>query len=202
MLAAVGFQGSKVETAASQASARSSEAYWRGLFTDHFAWIARLVARLGVPLGEVEDVTQTVFLRAHDHLAELRDVENVGGWLRGVTVRVVSEHRRWRRVRRIKDWLLRSRLEDDLVPPSTPEQSAEAIRAHRLVSELLEQMSPKLREVLVLMDLEQCTPLEVAEALGLPVNTVKSRRRLAREEFQRLHEKREKQLARASRKQP
>jgi RNA polymerase sigma-70 factor (ECF subfamily) len=179
----------------------SDQALWRSLWTDHFRWISRLVLRLGVPFSEVEDVTQNVFLRAHDHLTELREVQNVGGWLRGVTVRVVSEHRRWRRVRRIKDWLLQSRVAEDLVPTATPEQNAEALRAHRLVSELLDQMGPKLREVLVLMDLEQCTPLEVAETLGLPVNTVKSRRRLAREEFQRLHEKREKQLARASRKQ-
>jgi RNA polymerase sigma-70 factor (ECF subfamily) len=187
-----------VQPAADAAPSRPSIAdrnlAWRALWEHHFEPACRLICRLGVPLGEVEDVAQTVFLRAHDHLDELPGIDNVGGWLRGFVVRVVSEHRRWRRVRRIKDWLLRDRIEDDTPPSPTPEQSAEAIEAHRIVSALLDEMSPKLREVLVLMELEDCTPLEVAALLGLPVNTVKSRRRLAREEFQRLHEKREKRL--------
>jgi RNA polymerase sigma-70 factor (ECF subfamily) len=172
------------------------ERAWRALFEEHFGWVARLVFRFGVPPGDVEDVAQTVFIRAYDHIDELKEIENPGGWLRGIVVRVVSEHRRWRRVRRLKAWLLESRAAEESEPPLTPEQAAQSLEAQRIVAEILDRMSGKLRDVLVLCELEECGPLEVAELLGVPVNTVKSRRRLAREEFQRLFAEREKRLAR------
>jgi DNA-directed RNA polymerase specialized sigma24 family protein len=47
-------------------------------------------------------------------------------------------------------------------------------------------MSPKLREVLVLSELEELDLTEVAMILDIPKNTVRSRRKLARDQFARL----------------
>ncbi len=58
------------------------------------------------------------------------------------------------------------------------------------IGEVLRTLSPKLRSVLVLADIEECSLAEVAEAVGAPINTVRSRRRLAREAFQREWERR------------
>jgi RNA polymerase sigma-70 factor (ECF subfamily) len=46
---------------------------------------------------------------------------------------------------------------------------------------LMDQLTPELREVLVLCDVEQRTDPEAAEILGVPVGTAKSRLRRARE---------------------
>lgn len=169
-----------------RAAAADPERAFALVYEEHFDSVYRLAFRFGVPAAEVEDVAQKVFVVAHRRITGGEQVENVGGWLRGITVRVVSQHRRWRRVRRLKAWLVKSTAEAQAPVPRTPERAAHAHRTQRAVGEVLEHMSPKLREVLVLSDVEEHTQGEVAELLGISVNTVRSRRRLAREQFQRL----------------
>jgi DNA-directed RNA polymerase specialized sigma24 family protein len=82
------------------------DAAWRALYDEHFAPVYRLVCRFGVPFADVEDVTQRVFVVAYRRVQEIDDVRNVGAWLRAIVVRVIAEHRRWLRVRRVKQWLL------------------------------------------------------------------------------------------------
>lgn len=162
------------------------DAAWRALYDEHFAQVYRLVCRFGVPFADVEDVAQRVFVVAYRRVQEIDEVRNVGAWLRAIVVRVVAEHRRWLRVRRVKQWLLRASAEAERSPQRDPERDAAARQAQRTVAAVLAQMSPKLRDVLVLLELEQLELRDAAETLGIPVNTVRSRRRLAREQFQRI----------------
>jgi RNA polymerase sigma-70 factor (ECF subfamily) len=161
---------------------------WRALYDAHVDRIYRLAFKFGVREGEVEDVTQKIFVIAHERLAEALEVGDVGAWLRGIGVRVISDHHRWWRVRAVKRWL----VEDTMTPDAVrgPEQDTSTKQTQARVSEVLERMSPKLREALVLLEMEECAPAEAAATLGVPVNTVRSRGRLAREQFQRIwHER-------------
>jgi len=168
------------------ASKLERDAAWRALYDEHFDPVYRLVCRLGVPLGDVEDVVQRAFVVAHRRIQQIEEVRNTGAWLRAIALRVVAEHRRWQRVRRVKHWVLRTSAEVDRAAASTPEREAATHEAQALVAALLARMSPKLRDVLVLLELEQLDLAETAESLGIPLNTVRSRRRLARAQFQRL----------------
>jgi RNA polymerase sigma-70 factor (ECF subfamily) len=168
-------------------SASERDRAWRVLYEEHVERIYRLVCKFGVEPGEVEDVTQKTFVIAHQRLQEIDDVENVGAWLRGIAVKVIGHHRRWHRVRRLKSWVVQATFgEDAKPPPMTPEGGVASQEEQGRVRSILAEMSPKLREVLVMTEMEECQPAEVAEVLGIPVNTVRSRKRLAKEEFQRL----------------
>ena len=156
---------------------------WRELYDAHFESVYRLSRRLGVQTAEAEDVTQRIFLRARDLLLGSDEILHPLAWLRAITVRVVAEHHRFWRVRRIKAWLLESTLAADARAPRTPAEEADTAQQQRRVAEILAEMSPKLREVLVLAELEECPPSEVAAVLAIPVNTVRSRRLLARKDF-------------------
>jgi len=162
---------------------------WRSIYANHFDSMYRMVYCLGVPAAEIEDLLQRVFLVAHQRMQEIPEIRNVPAWLRGIAVHVVHEHRRYWRIRRAKDWLLRSTTELDRERPASPEAMVGSSESRELVNAVLRQLSPKLRDVLVLLDLEECQPQEAAEVLGIPVNTVRSRRRLAREEFCRVWRK-------------
>jgi RNA polymerase sigma-70 factor (ECF subfamily) len=169
----------------SSSDAERNEA-WRTLYDAQFDRVYRLVARFGVPSAEVEDVTQQVFMVAYRRIAEVGAIGNVGGWLRGITTRVIADHHRWRRVRRVKAFMVDALYGDDATVRSTPASDAESAQVQEQVGAVLRQLSPKLRAVLVLCDIEELELAEVAENLAIPVNTVRSRRRLARESFQRL----------------
>lgn len=166
--------------------ARDRERAWRALFDGHYQRVYRLALRFGVGPAEAEDVVQRAFLIAIKRIDEVDDVRDPAAWLRGITVRVVAHHRRWRRLREAKRWLLRDTQRDDAREPVTPERHTAAAQEAALTRVVLGQMTRKLREVLVLCDIEDCRPAEAAEVLGIPVNTVRSRRRLARARFAEL----------------
>ncbi len=159
------------------------EEVWRDLYDQHFDAVHRLTRRLGVPAAESEDVTQRIFLRAHDLLRGSDEILHPLAWLRAIGVRVVAEYHRFWRVRRIKAWLLESTVLAETRSPRTPAEEADSAERQRRVAEILTTMSPKLREVLVLSELEDCPPSEVAAILDIPVNTARSRRMLARKDF-------------------
>jgi RNA polymerase sigma-70 factor (ECF subfamily) len=162
----------------------SVDEIWADLYEAHFDAVFRLVRRLGVLPGEAEDVTQRVFLRARDLLERSDEVVHPLAWLRAITVRVVAEHHRFWRLRRVKAWLVGTAF--PAIAPPTPEEDLGASETQREVSAVLARMSHKLRGVLVLLEIEELSVSEAAAVLGLPVNTVKSRRRLARAEFEKL----------------
>jgi RNA polymerase sigma-70 factor (ECF subfamily) len=168
-----------------RASARQErDRAWRDLYDAHVDRIHRLAFKFGVREAEVEDVTQRIFVIAHERLGEVARVDDVGAWLRGIGVRVIADHHRWWRVRAVKRWLV-----DDAMTPDAargPEQDASTKQTQLRVAEVLERMSPKLREALVLLEMEDCAPAEVATITGAPVNTVRSRARLAREQFEKI----------------
>jgi RNA polymerase sigma factor (sigma-70 family) len=162
---------------------------WREIYECYFDGTYRFICRCGIPASEVEDLVQSVFLRAFQRLrgrAEANTVQNMRAWLCGIALRIVSEHRRWGRVRHIKQWLLCDVMGFGGKGPATPEELSDAHETQRMVGEILQRMSPKLREVLILRDIDDRDLDEVALMLGIPQNTVRSRIRLAREKFEEI----------------
>ncbi len=162
------------------------DAGWRQLYEDESRRVARLVSRYGVARADLEDVTQQVFLAAYRRLGEVAEVRNVRAWLGGIAVRAAADHRRWHRVRRDRQWIVEGLYQDEPGADLSPRRDLEQARLERRVLAVLDRMSPKLRPVLVLCDIDEIEPARVAAILGLPLNTVRSRRRLAREAFERL----------------
>jgi len=170
---------------------------WRDVYDQHFDDIYRLICRSGVPAAEAPDLAQTVFLRAFQRSDRLRDPSapgyNLRAWLYGIALRVVSEHRRWAKVRRLKAWLLESTTGAERQPATTPEDASSSRETQRKVGEVLGKMSTKLSEVLILRDIDERGLEETAQILGIPENTVRSRLRLAREKFEALYRAQEEQ---------
>ncbi len=162
------------------------EGAWRTLYEQNFEAIYRLVCSLGIEPFEAEDVVQRVFLVAYRRILEMVDVENPPAWIRGIAVKVVAEYRRWRKVRRLKQWLLKSSEEAGAVRAASPERMIIVDETQACVHKILAKMNPKLSAALILHELEDHSLEEVAQILAVPVNTVRSRKRLARQEFERL----------------
>lgn len=169
---------------ASAAAAAGANAF-HALYQRYFDRIFGLITRFGASRSEAEDLTQRVFVVAYRHAADLAEIHSPEAWLRGIAVRTVHQHFRWWRVRRAARF-----LEDTwagrTVDERSPEREVMAGEALTHVRAVLRSMSQKLRDVLVLVDLEGLSPREAAQILGVPVNTVRSRRALGRDQFRQL----------------
>ena len=175
----------------------SGDATFALLYEENFDRIYRLIGRYGIPSADIEDVTQQVFGVALARRDELAQLENPRAWLCAVAARVVREHYRWRKVRRLRAWLVEHSWAGRAIHEGTPEASALSSEASERVHRVLEAMSTKLRDALVLTDLAELGTREAAEILAIPHNTLRSRHRLAREQFLRLWQANEAQAPRA-----
>ena len=113
-----------------------------------------------------EDLAQEVFLDLYRHLTRIESAAHATSWLRRVTShRCIDEIRR----RRHRPELTVEVLPERGVAPATREFFIE----ERLQS-LVATLPPRARMVVVLRFQEELEPSEIAEALNMPVNTVKS----------------------------
>jgi RNA polymerase sigma-70 factor (ECF subfamily) len=152
---------------------------FEAVYDAHFPYIWRAVQRLGVHPSHVDDVVQEVFLTAHRKLGSFEGRSGLRTWLYGIALRTARAYRR----RVARDGPV---LETVTVPApvaSRPDARAEHAQAVRVVNGLLDALEDDQREVFVLTELEQLSAPEIAEALGLKLNTVYSRLRRAREAF-------------------
>jgi RNA polymerase sigma-70 factor (ECF subfamily) len=152
----------------------------RALLDQHFELIWRSLRRFGVREGEVDDAAQEVFVVAAKRLDQiLPDRERA--FLVGTAVRVASTFRRSaRRHPEEPSDVLDEQLGLDL----NPEELSELRSARPVLQQILDSMSPEQRTVFVLSELEELGAPAIAEALTIPVGTVHSRLRGAREVFE------------------
>lgn len=155
------------------------------IYEEHFDLVWRTARRLGVPEASVDDAVQDTFLVLHRRLAEYDGRASTKAWLLGILVRVVSDHRR--RFRRKESHCEPS--DESTIASSRPDQVEQVAQSEsvQLLNELLSELDEEKREVLVLRQLEEMTVPEIAEALGANVNTIHSRLRAARREFEAAH---------------
>ncbi len=127
---------------------------------------------------DAEDVAQEALLRAFRRFDQLRDRQRFRSWLVRITFRLALD-----RARSGKRREQRETLWAQPVPcPSTEDLAASSeFQAH--LARAVEELSPKLRLVLLLAAMEGHTLDEVAELLSLPVGTVKSRLFFARKQL-------------------
>jgi RNA polymerase sigma-70 factor (ECF subfamily) len=152
------------------------------MFQDHHAGVWRLLRRLGSHPDVAADMVQQVYLIAAERLADIRP-ESERAFLFGTAIRLSRS--RTRRERRCQ-------LEDDMdAHPAMNgvEEATEARRALQLMNHILSKMDADLVTVFVLFELEEVPTPEIAQLLGIPMGTVASRLRRAREAF-RTHAKR------------
>jgi RNA polymerase sigma-70 factor, ECF subfamily len=166
----------------SGARPRAADAFEQRLVaivSEHFdgAWL--FARRLGVHEGDLDDVMQEVGAIVASRL-EAITLGSEKSFVFGTVFRVASESRR-RRARRHE---VDEELALDAVDGAArPDQVSERREARELLDRLLSTMPLELRAVFVLFEIEERSQVEIAEILSLPVGTVASRMRRAREDF-------------------
>ncbi|MEM9073623.1 MAG: sigma-70 family RNA polymerase sigma factor [Myxococcota bacterium] len=145
------------------------------VYQDHLRYVWRLLGRCGVPSRDREDVAHDTFVVVHRKLPEFDASRPLRPWLTGITIRVALAYRRRR---------MHGEVPSELPEITCPVDAYRAEHREEALA-LLKVLAFEQRVVFVLFEVEGLTAPEIAEALSIPLNTVYSRLRLARNELRR-----------------
>lgn len=168
------------------------DAAWERIVTMYAKRIYNLSYRYTGRREDAEDLTQEIMIRVYQNLNTFRsDAGSFQNWVLRVGRNLIIDH--YRQTRRFQpaagsEEMDGMHLEDDKLP--NPHQMVEMDEAARFLWNGLNSLSPELKEALVLRDLEGLAYREIADMLGIPEGTVKSRINRGRVELAKLLSKR------------
>src|SRR5713226_3455985 len=131
--------------------------------------------------ADAEDVAQEALLRAYRSFDRLRDRNRFRGWLVRISFRLALDRLRSAKRREQRDTLWSEPAH--LPPPATAEDIAVSNQFQEHLERALDELPEKLRLVLLLSAMEGYTIEEIAEMVGVPTGTVKSRIFIARKKL-------------------
>ena len=138
---------------------------------------------------DADDLTQDVFIQVHRKLGSLREQDAVVSWLYRIATHVCYD--RFRRSSRRPGTVPLEEGAAESIEPGA--DGIDVVRLDRVIerSEMstcvrkyIEDLSPSYRQVIALHDLEELTNPEIAEMLGISLDTVKIRLHRARRKLE------------------
>lgn len=176
----VSFLPSAPEAMPAGSSVQPNHADLEKFIREHHAFVWRCARRLGVPLADVDDAVQEIFIGI---AARREPITHARAFLfRACTFAAAHARRKSSQRHEVSDEL---QLERAVDTGESPERSVEHERERQELQSIIDAMPDELRAVFVLFELERLTMAEIAEIAELPRGTVASRLRRARELFER-----------------
>ena len=141
---------------------------WRKVFNVAYKFVGKH--------DEAEDLTQDIFLKIFKALKTFDRRANFQTWIISISRNLCIDH--YRSVRKERQTIARDVDSNDL-QPATPDRGPYAQAEHQdlraQLRQALESLPVTLRTAVVLRDLQELSYQEIADRLGLPEGTVKSR---------------------------
>jgi RNA polymerase sigma-70 factor (ECF subfamily) len=155
---------------------------FQAVYARYFDFVWASARRLGVDSSAIDDVVQEILIAIHGNLHTLHRHDALKSWGYSVTRRTLSNHHRAERARGGKTTTV---VDDQLESHQpTPYEVTQKNSELLLLANLLAELDEPKRELFVLVEIEEMTVPEVADALDIPVNTAYSRLRAARLAFE------------------
>jgi RNA polymerase sigma-70 factor, ECF subfamily len=153
------------------------------------ALVVRNMRRFAGPHPDFDDLVQKAFMACHGSLATFRGQCQLSTFLYTICYRVWVRHTRWH-----SRFVKRFHLTDEGILPEQidPRDPAELAIYRQRYAELysaLEKLSPPMRAVVVMHDLDELEIEEIAQIVEANVHTVRSRLRHGRLKLKAILEK-------------
>lgn len=176
---------------------------WAELVRTHHRRVYGLCYRFTGSAADAEDLTQDVFLKIYSNLSSF-DVArgSLQVWITTMTRNLLVDNFRRTKNQRAtgsldEGWDQTEELKpiDRLVAREpSPHEMAARKELEKMVQEALAHVSVELREAVILRDLQDMDYKEIAQVLGIPEGTVKSRISRGRAELARLLERNQREV--------
>jgi len=176
---------------------------WAEMVRAHHRRVYGLCYRFTGNPADAEDLTQDVFLKIFSNLRSF-DPErgSIQVWITTMTRNLLVDNFRRTRNQRVTGSLDEGwEMADELVPVDrlvgrdvSPHEAAAKKELGKMVQDALARVSVELREAVILRDLQDMDYKEIAQVLGIPEGTVKSRISRGRAELARLLERNKREV--------
>jgi RNA polymerase sigma-70 factor (ECF subfamily) len=169
---------------------KARELDFQGVYDAFHARIVRYLSRL-VGEGEAEDLAQEVFLRVSRGLTEFRAEAQLSTWLYRIATNAAIDRMRTPEFRQGEPTAFDEECEPqvaafDALP--LPDQEVMRKEMYDCFGQYVRNLPPAYRAVVILSELEELPNREIADILGLSLETVKIRLHRGRALlFQQLH---------------
>jgi len=156
---------------------KGDEDSWETIVRTHAGRIFGLSYRYTGSRDEAEDLTQEIFIRIYQTLGSFHsETGSFTNWTLRVSRNLIID--RYRQARRFQQFggspeIEAMHIEDENRPSA--QRKIEQAEASRLLRDALRGLSPENKEAIILRDLQGMGYQEIAEVLGIPEGTVKSR---------------------------
>jgi RNA polymerase sigma-70 factor (ECF subfamily) len=152
------------------------QAAWDQIVRQHWRKVFNLAYKFVGRHDEAEDLTQDIFLKIFKALHTFDRRANFQTWLISISRNLCIDH--YRSVRKERETVSRDVDAAELSPVSrerSPLATLEQLDLKQLIRRALGALPDTLREAVILRDLQEFSYHEIADRLGLPEGTVKSR---------------------------
>ncbi len=177
---------------------------WAELVRTHHRRVYGLCYRFTGNGADAEDLTQDVFLKIYSNLSSFDTARgSLQVWITTMTRNLLVDNFRRTRNQRAtgsldEGWDVTDELRpvDRLHSPAAPPRMRSAAQKElaKMVQNALSRVSVELREAVILRDLQDMDYKEIAQVLGIPEGTVKSRISSGRAELARLLERNKREV--------
>lgn len=149
---------------------------FRALAERHYTTVYRLCRSILHHSEDAEDATQEVFVRVYEALAQYAGRGAFGAWLRRLTVNHCLNRMQTAANRAAKHAYSLDLLAETLPASSEDDPEERILRAEERarVQNALEYLPPQQRAALALRLLDGLSYEEIADLMGVPVNSVRS----------------------------
>lgn len=140
---------------------------------------------------DAEDAAQDVFLKAYQALPKFQPDASLYTWLYRIATNTCIDYKR----KPVFESLFGDSGEgerlvhDQASDTPSPEKLYQSKQIDHALRDSLEKLSPKLRAIIILKEIEELSYEQIADALDISMGTVKSRIARAREELKKLMKK-------------
>jgi len=165
---------------------RREQSAWEEIVARYRRKVFHIAYKFTGKHDEAEDLSQEIFLKVFKSLDKFNRDADFSTWLSSVARNYCIDH--YRAMRREKEVVVEDLVAMDLAPAASgnPHRALEDRDRRSFLRRGLALLPEKLKEAVILRDLQGLSYQEMADRLRLPEGTVKSRINRGREELARL----------------
>jgi RNA polymerase sigma-70 factor (ECF subfamily) len=130
------------------------------------------------------DATQRVFVKVYKNLEHLKDSRKFSSWIYQIALNLCKDETKSKyyqttssldELKEIKNFDISSETDSSAYSGNNPESNLERSELRNLLEDALEHIPEEQKEVIIMKEFQGLKFIEIADILGLPINTVKSR---------------------------